>query len=41
MQLNPQVDSPLLAATVAAATLSTAVPGRPSPPPIGFNQYDL
>ena len=37
LYLNPQVESPLFAATVvAAAVLSTAIPGRPSLPPIGF-----
>ena len=34
--LNPQVDSPQFAVTVAAAALSTAIPGRSSLPPIGF-----
>ena len=38
MPLNPQVDSPLFAATVVAAALSTAIPGRPGLPPIGFKR---
>ena len=35
--LNPQVDSPPFAVTVAAVALSTAIPGRPGLPPIGSN----
>ena len=38
VSLNLQVDSPPFAATVAAAAgLSSAIPGRPGLPPIGFN----
>ena len=41
--LNPQVDIPPFAATVvvAAAVLSTAIPGRPGLPLIGFNIFCL
>ena len=36
--LNPQVDSPPFAATVAAAARSIVLPGRPGPPTIGLRQ---
>ena len=39
--LNPQFDSPLFAAAVAGAALSTAIPGRLGLPPIGFNKHKV
>ena len=39
--LNPQIDRPPFAATVTAAVLSTAKPGRPGLPPTGFNSLVL
>ena len=37
--LNPEVHSPLLAASVVAAALSLALPGRPGLLVIEFNNY--
>ena len=37
--LNPQVDSTMFAATVAAAVPSIVLPGRPGPPTLWFNWW--
>ena len=36
--LNPQVDSPPFTATVAAASPSMVLPGRPGPLTVGFKR---